>query len=136
MRRMNMKRYLRRLFVLLCAVIIAACSAVTAFGAGTVTYDGENAKTCKVDAIVREIGKQPVLAFGNSATDASMLNYTVYHNKYKALGFMLRCDDLTREYGNLQKAEKMQQACEKYGWVCVSMKDDWKTIYGPQIKRR
>ena len=43
------------------------------------TYYGENAKMSKVDAIVREIGKQPVLAFGNSSGDLAM--------KYRKLGF-------------------------------------------------
>ena len=84
----------------------------------------------------REIGKQPVLAFGNTFSDASMVNYTIYNNKYKALGFMLECDDLEREYGNLKKAQKIHEGCEKYGWICVSMRDDWKTIYGDGIKRR
>ena len=49
---------------------------------------------------------------------------------------MLECDDLEREYGNLEKAQKMHDGCEKYGWICVSMRDDWKTIYGNGIKRR
>lgn len=96
----------------------------------------KNLQMNKVSSIVREIGKKPVLAFGNSASDASMLNYTIYDNPYKALGFMLMCDDLEREYGNMQKAEKMRIASEKYGWVPVSMRDDWKTIYGDAIKRR
>ncbi|MBQ4377666.1 MAG: HAD family hydrolase [Treponema sp.] len=46
---------------------------------------------------VREIGYQPVLAFGNSLTDASMLNFAIHGNKYKSLGFMLCCDDLERD---------------------------------------
>ena len=96
----------------------------------------KNLQLNKVTLIEREIGVQPVLAFGNTFSDASMLNYTINHNKYKALGFMLMCDDLEREYGNLQKAEKMREGCEKYGWICVSMRDDWKTIYGPNIQRR
>ncbi|MBR4592462.1 MAG: haloacid dehalogenase-like hydrolase [Elusimicrobiaceae bacterium] len=96
----------------------------------------KNLQMNKVSAIIREIGVQPVLAFGNSSTDASMINYTIYKNKYKALGFMLRCDDLEREYGNLQKAEKMRESCDKYGWICISMRDDWKTIYGKNIKRK
>ena len=96
----------------------------------------KNLQMNKVSSIVKEIGQKPVLAFGNSFSDASMLNYTIYNNKYKALGFMLMCDDLEREYGNMQKAEKMRLASEKYGWIPVSMRDDWKTIYGNHIKRR
>lgn len=96
----------------------------------------KNLQMNKVALIEQEVGVQPVLAFGNSFSDASMLNYTINGNKYKALAFMLRCDDLEREYGNLKKANEMQQDCEKYGWICVSMKNDWKTIYGDGISRR
>ncbi|MBO7238127.1 MAG: haloacid dehalogenase-like hydrolase [Elusimicrobiaceae bacterium] len=96
----------------------------------------KNLQMNKVSLIEREIGAQPVLAFGNTFSDASMVNYTIYNNKYKALGFMLECDDLQREYGNISKAEKMREGCEKYGWICVSMRNDWKTIYGDGIKRR
>ena len=96
----------------------------------------KNLQMNKVTLIEREIGVQPVLAFGNTFSDASMLNYTINANKYKALGFMLQCDDLEREYGNLQKAQKMREGCDQYGWICVSMKNDWKTIYGDHIKRR
>lgn len=90
----------------------------------------------KVSAIAREIGVKPVLAFGNSLTDASMLNYAIYDNKYKALGFMLLCDDTTREYGNPTKAEKMLNDCKKNGWIPISMRDDWKTIYGDGVIKR
>lgn len=96
----------------------------------------KNLQMNKVELIEREIGVRPVLAFGNTFSDASMVNYTIYNNKYKALGFMLMCDDLQREYGNLQKAEKMREGCEKYGWICVSMREDWKTIYGDTVRRR
>ncbi|MBQ4493915.1 MAG: haloacid dehalogenase-like hydrolase [Elusimicrobiaceae bacterium] len=96
----------------------------------------KNLQMNKVSIIAREIGAQPVLAFGNASSDASMINYTINGNKYKALGFMLLCDDLEREYGNLQKAQKMRQDSLKYGWIPVSMRDDWKTIYGPHIQKR
>ncbi len=65
-----------------------------------------------------------------------MLNYTISGNKYKALGFMLLCDDLEREYGNLAKAEKMRQDCAANGWIPVSMRNDWKTIYGDGVMKR
>ena len=96
----------------------------------------KNLQMNKVSAIVREIGIQPVLAFGNSSTDASMVNYAINGNKHKALGFMLCSDDLEREYGNMEKAGKMYEDCGKYGWICISMKNDWKTIYGDNIKKR
>lgn len=96
----------------------------------------KNLQMNKVSAIAREIGVQPVLAFGNSLTDASMVNYAICGNKYKSLGFMLCCDDLVREYGNEKKAAKMYEDCKKYGWIPVSMKNDWKTIYGDGVKKR
>ena len=96
----------------------------------------KNLQMNKVSLIEQEIGVQPVLAFGNAFSDASMVNYTIFNNRYKSLGFMLMCDDLEREYGNLQKAEKMRKGCEENGWICVSMRNDWKTIYGPTVKRK
>ena len=95
----------------------------------------KNLQTNKVTTIASEIGYQPVLAFGNSGTDASLLNYAISNNKYRAMGFMLLCDDLEREYGNEAKAEKMRTASEKYGWIPVSMKNDWKTIYGDGVQK-
>ena len=96
----------------------------------------KNLQMNKVSIILREIGIQPVLAFGNTMSDASMLNYAISNNKYKALGFMLLCDDLVREYGNKAKADQMLRNCRKYGWIPVSMRDDWKTIYGSGVTRK
>lgn len=96
----------------------------------------KNLQMNKVAVIEKEIGIQPVLAFGNTFSDASMINYTINGNKHKALGFILMCDDLKREYGNMEKAEEMRTDAAKYGWIPVSMRDDWKTIYGDNIKKR
>ena len=74
----------------------------------------------KVTAIAREIGKQPVLAFGNSRDDASMLNYAIYGNKYKSAAFF---------------ADKCRKLAAEYGWNVISMRDDFKTIYGDNVKR-
>ena len=95
----------------------------------------KNLQTNKVTTLASEIGYQPVLAFGNSSTDASLLNYTISNNKYRAMGFMLLCDDFEREYGDEVKYKKMRVASKKYGWIPVSMKNDWKTIYGDGVKK-
>ena len=112
------------------------------------TFDGEedlilagefiikNLKMNKVTAIAQEIGIQPVLSFGNSTGDSSMANYTVNNNPYRSMAFMLCCDDTVRENGNVEKAEKMRKLCEENGWVAVSMKDDWSTIYGAEVTRK
>lgn len=96
----------------------------------------KNLKMNKVSSIVREIGRQPVLAFGNSSGDAAMLNYTINGNKYKSAAFFLLCDDVERELGNLKKAEKCQKLADENGWIPVSMRDDFKTIYGDNVTRK
>lgn len=95
----------------------------------------KNLKMNKVSSIAKEIGKQPVLAFGNSGGDTSMLNYAVYGNKYKSAAFFVLCDDTVRELGNLEKAEKCRQLAAENGWTPISMKDDFATIYGDGVTR-
>jgi hypothetical protein len=90
----------------------------------------------KVTNIMQEIGSQPVLSFGNSSSDSAMAEYTVTNNKYKSLAFMVCCDDLVRENGNLEKADQMKDLCSQNGWVPISMKNDWKTIYGDGVTRK
>ena len=96
----------------------------------------KNLKMNKVSVIEQEIGLQPVLCFGNSSGDAAMANYTITNNKYKSGAFLLCCDDLVRENGNLAKADSMRASCEKNGWTAVSMKNDWTTIYGDGVTKK
>ena len=50
--------------------------------------------------IEREIGQRPVLAFGNSGSDTSMMNYTIdSRNPYPAQAYMVVADDSVREWG-------------------------------------
>lgn len=95
----------------------------------------KNLKMNKVVAIEHEIGKQPVLAFGNSGGDTSMLNYTITGNKYKSLAFFVICDDLERELGNENKANGCKKLAKDNGWIQISMKNDFATIYGDNVKR-
>ena len=90
----------------------------------------------KVISIIKEIGKVPILSFGNSNSDSSMANYVIANKSYKRMAFMLLCDDIVRENGNLEKAKAMEKNCIDNGWVPISMKNDWKTIYGDNIKRK
>lgn len=95
----------------------------------------KNVKMNKVSTIAQEIGKQPVVAFGNSSGDSSMFQYTITNNKYKSAAFTLLCDDLDRELGNQKKADSMAKSAKENGWTTISMKNDFKTIYGPEVKR-
>ena len=94
----------------------------------------KNLQMNKVSAIYKEIGKQPVLAFGNSSGDLSMINYTINQNKYKSLGFFVICDDTDREFGKIKRAESDTELAKNNGWQTISMKNDWKTIYGDNVK--
>ncbi|MBE8954539.1 MAG: haloacid dehalogenase-like hydrolase [Quinella sp. 2Q5] len=95
----------------------------------------DNAKTLKVFSIINHIGKKPVLAFGNSSGDSGMLEYTLQDNKYRAMSFFVICDDVERELGNLKRAASDKALALKRGWQPISMHDDFKTIYGDNVRR-
>ena len=86
----------------------------------------KNQKTNKVFSILDEIGKTPILVFGNSSGDLAMAQYTVTNG---GKGYMLLCDDTERDYGNLETAEKFAKECAEIGLETVSMKNDFATIY-------
>ena len=88
----------------------------------------------KVSNMAREIGKKPVLAFGNSGGDSSMINYSLRGNKYRTAAFFVICDDLEREFGDMNKANKCIKLADDNGWIKISMRDDFKTIYGDNVK--
>lgn len=100
---------------------------------GKPLYD--NAKTVKIFSILNQIGKKPVLAFGNSGGDSGMLEYTLQDNKYRSMSFFVICDDVERELGNLERAKKDTALALKRGWNPISMHDEFKTIYGDNVKR-
>ena len=89
----------------------------------------------KPAAIAREIGKRPVLAFGNRSGDYSMLNYAEGNPDHAGMGFFVVCDDTEREYGSDEKAEEYYDEVEKEGWTPFSMANDWKTIYGEDVQK-
>ena len=99
-------------------------------------YYGENAKTSKVDAIVREIGQQPVLAFGNSSGDLAMEIYTISNNPYRSAAYMVVADDELREYGDAASAAEKKAGYEAQGISIISMRDDFATIYGDGVEKR
>ena len=95
----------------------------------------DNAKTIKIFSIMNQIGKKPVLAFGNSGGDSGMLEYTLQDNKYRSMSFFVICDDTTRELGNPKRAANDTALALKRGWNPISMRDEFKTIYGDNVKR-
>jgi phosphoglycolate phosphatase-like HAD superfamily hydrolase len=83
--------------------------------------------------IYRNIGRKPILAFGNSDGDLQMLQYTA-SGSGPHLALLVHHDDAVREfaYDRASKIGKLDHAWDEAitdGWTVVSMKDDWQTIY-------
>lgn len=95
----------------------------------------KNLKTNKVKQIAQEIGKVPVLSFGNSGGDSAMHNYCLSNPDYKSMTFMLIADDDVRDHANREKALKLGEQWKELGYNVISMKDDFKTIYGENVKK-
>ncbi len=93
----------------------------------------KNLKMNKVRQIAQEIGHRPVLSFGNSSGDVSMHMYTISNNAYRSEAFMLVADDDVRDYGNPEKAEGLKEKWEESGFNVISMKNDFRTIYGDDV---
>ena len=91
-------------------------------------------KMNKVSAIWREIGAQPVVTLGNSSSDYAMMNYVINDNPHRTLALFVLADDTVRERGNAEKAEKLRGECAELGYVPISTRDDWNTIYGPDVE--
>ena len=95
----------------------------------------KNLKTNKVKNIAQEIGKVPVLSFGNSGGDSAMHNFCLANKKYKTRAFMLIADDDEDDHANREKALNLGQQWKEAGYIVISMRDDFKTIYGENVKK-
>ena len=83
--------------------------------------------------VEREIGQRPVLAFGNSGSDTSMMNYAIdSRNPYPAQAYMIVADDDVREWGT-QDWEKKSADYSAKGFIPISMKDDFARIYADGV---
>ncbi len=95
----------------------------------------KNLKTNKVLQISQEIGKVPVLSFGNSGGDAAMHNYVLSNPKYRSAAFMLIADDDEHDHASREKALALGQQWRQAGYHVISMRDDFKTIYGYGVEK-
>ncbi len=85
--------------------------------------------------IEREIGQRPVLAFGNSGSDTSMMNYAIdKRNPYPAEAYMVVADDNEREWGKQDWDKKSAEYIEM-GYTPISMKGDFAKIYPDEITK-
>ena len=86
--------------------------------------------------IAQQIGQWPVLAFGNSMGDISVANYVMGNERYKTAAFFVCCDDEIRENGSPEKARKIFDICTENGWIPISMKNDWLTVFGAGVTKK
>lgn len=96
----------------------------------------KNLKMTKVSMIAEQVGQCPVLSFGNSAGDISMTNYVMGNGQYRTAAFFVCCDDGVRESGSPQKARPVYDFCAENGWVPISMKNDWLTVFGEGVAKK
>jgi hypothetical protein len=96
-------------------------------------------KDGKPVGINQHIGRRPIAAFGNSAGDQQMLEYT-QGGPGPRFELLVLHDDAGREfaYGPARGlpdvalgafTPALEEHAKKDGWVVVSMKDDWKRVF-------
>jgi hypothetical protein len=99
-------------------------------------------KAGKPVGINEHIGRRPIAAFGNSDGDLQMLEWTAAGDG-RSLEMLVYHDDAEREYaygpaGGLPDthfgtfSQSTMDEAKKSGWVVVSMKKDWKRIFGSE----
>lgn len=91
--------------------------------------DGAN----KPVGIFRAIGRRPILAVGNSDGDRQIIEFTT-GGSGPSLGLLVHHDDAAREFAYDRHAgsasfDKAWDEAGTRGWVVVSMKHDWKTVF-------
>lgn len=97
-------------------------------------------KAGKPVGIHAHIGRRPIAAFGNSAGDREMLEYTTQAGSGARLGMLVLHDDAQREYaygparglpaskvGTFPPA--LDDEARRQGWVVISMKRDWRRVF-------
>ncbi len=94
----------------------------------------------KPEGIHLMIGRRPSAAFGNSTGDRQMLEYTRAGDGAR-LSMLVLHDDAKREYAYGPAAglpatkvgaftQALYDEARKKGWTVISMKNDWKRIFG------
>jgi phosphoglycolate phosphatase-like HAD superfamily hydrolase len=96
--------------------------------------------------IQQNIGRHPILAFGNSDGDFEMLEWTTASDPQSPtsasepgrprprLGLIVHHTDAGREYAydrvsHVGKLDKALDAAKARGWIVINMKDDWNKIF-------
>jgi phosphoserine phosphatase len=101
----------------------------------TVSQIGKaNEGGAKLENIQSQIGRAPILAVGNSGGDREMLEWA-QASPHGGLAVLIDHDDAEREFAYESKAATFDDAepitaiAQRLGWVTVSMRDDWATVF-------
>jgi phosphoglycolate phosphatase-like HAD superfamily hydrolase len=95
-------------------------------------------KAGKPVGIMRHIGQRPIFAGGNSDGDFQMLEWTTAGDGPR-FGMLIHHTDAKREFaydreGHIGVLNQGLDEAEARGWLVVSMKDDWRTIFPQNAK--
>jgi len=87
----------------------------------------------KPESIQQVIGRQPILAFGNSDGDLQMLQWTAAGPGKRFMG-LVHHTDAKREWAydrqsNIGRLDKALDEANKRGWSVVDMSSEWSRIY-------
>ncbi len=91
-------------------------------------------KEGKPIGIARYIGRRPIAAFGNSDGDLAMLQYTAAGPGAQLMVY-IHHDDAEREWAydresSIGRLDKGLDEANERGWTVVSMRDDWRVVFG------
>jgi phosphoserine phosphatase len=90
----------------------------------------------KVEHIHSQIGRAPILAVGNSGGDREMLEWA-QASPHGGLAVLVNHDDDEREFAyestavTFEDAEPITEIAHRLGWLVISMKQDWETVFAP-----
>ena len=96
-------------------------------------YGPANEGNGKPINIQAHIGRQPILAVGNSTGDIEMLRMA--GERPLSLCLMINHDDAAREYAyegraaTVKTTESAVTMARRRGWTVVSMKNDWQNVF-------
>ncbi|WYX50623.1 HAD family hydrolase [Achromobacter xylosoxidans] len=84
-------------------------------------------------SIQRQIGKRPILAFGNSDGDLQMLQWTAA-GPGPRLAALVHHTDARREWAydrdsKIGRLDKALDEARRQGWTVVDMQQEWKQVY-------
>ena len=77
----------------------------------------------KPETIFAQAGRMPALAAGNSDGDIEMLHVARF-------ALLILHDDAEREFDYTDSAERSLSTADLEGWTVVSIKNDWRTVFG------